>query len=345
MAPYYGPEDPTTQNIERYFLAGNFICGVGYGVQLVLYVTCAIHLWTHRKSMYLFAYITTLIVLETIWVSAAANTVQINWIDNRNYPGGPWQYFLDTQALPVNVMFYAFLFVMTFLSDILVLWRCWVIWRASGTALLASLVLAFPVITLVGSFIMGTFWTLQSTQPGLSLYSAQPLAFGTSYYTISLAVNILLTILIIGRLVVYRKRIVRTLPEEHAKHYISMMTIVVESAALYSIFALVFLITYATGHPANQILLATETACQQIAGYLIIYRVADGRAWDKATMTSLPEMEFNNNPGDVKKHRRSDAQVTHISTFQITSTGGPTNDSDSINRSTKEEVNRVAEVV
>jgi len=93
------------------------------GVQLVLYVTCARHLWSVRKknpkSMYLLAYITTLIILETIGVSAAANTVQLNWVDNRNYPGGPWQYFLDTQALPVNVMFYAFMFVMAFLSDIL----------------------------------------------------------------------------------------------------------------------------------------------------------------------------------------------------------------------------------
>jgi len=162
------------------------------------------------------------------------------------------------------------------------LWRCWVIWRASGTRLLASLAIAFPVVVLLGSFgkilfietfflklmnnsnpqVTGTLWTLQSTQPGLSLYSKEPLAFGTSYYTISLTVNILVTILIIGRLLFFRKRIIQVLPEEHAKQYISLATIIVESAALYSIFALVFLITYATGHPANQILLATETACQ-----------------------------------------------------------------------------------
>lgn len=49
-----------------------------------------------------------------------ANTVQSIYIDNRNYPGGPWQYFLATQNLPVDVIFFATLFVLTFLSDILV---------------------------------------------------------------------------------------------------------------------------------------------------------------------------------------------------------------------------------
>ena len=42
------------------------------------------------------------------------------YIDNRNYPGGPWQYFLDTQNLAVNVMFYATLFLITFMCDLLV---------------------------------------------------------------------------------------------------------------------------------------------------------------------------------------------------------------------------------
>lgn len=145
LTSYYGREDPATLDIERYFLAGSFICGVGYGqfrfiflllchseplhfsltgIQIVLYVTCALYLWSlrkqRRKSSYLLAYITVLIILETITVAMTAHAVQMNWIDNQNYPGGPWQYFLDMQGLPSNVMFYAFLFVVTFLSDILV---------------------------------------------------------------------------------------------------------------------------------------------------------------------------------------------------------------------------------
>lgn len=47
------------------------------------------------------------------------------YIDNRNYPGGgPWAWFLATQNLPINVLFYAVFFVLTFLSDLLVVSDC-----------------------------------------------------------------------------------------------------------------------------------------------------------------------------------------------------------------------------
>ena len=48
-----------------------------------------------------------------------ANTVQSMYVDHRNYPGGPWVYFLETQNLAVNVVFYAALFLLTFFSDML----------------------------------------------------------------------------------------------------------------------------------------------------------------------------------------------------------------------------------
>lgn len=94
------------------------------GAQLVLYTSCALHLWRHRKtrkrSAFLLAYTTFLLAIETIFMVVQANTVQAVYIDNRNYPGGPWEYFLATQNLAINVIFFATLFVLTFLSDLLV---------------------------------------------------------------------------------------------------------------------------------------------------------------------------------------------------------------------------------
>lgn len=94
------------------------------GIQLVLYTSCAGYLWKQRKtrklSGFLLAYITFLLTIETIYMVVQANAVQSMYIDNRNYPGGPWEYFLATQSLPINVIFFATLFVLTFLSDLLV---------------------------------------------------------------------------------------------------------------------------------------------------------------------------------------------------------------------------------
>ncbi|KAF8992985.1 hypothetical protein BDQ17DRAFT_1312538 [Cyathus striatus] len=298
MAPYYGPDaSPNEIFLERTFVAGDFIGGFGYGIQCILYLSCAVFLYKQRKSRgrqstLLLAYMTLLLAIQTILSVVQARTVQDIYIDNRNYPGGPWAYFLATQNLPINVMFYATLFLVTFLADLLILWRCWVIWNAAGK-LIACIVLAFPVLLLLGSFVMGTLWTLQSSQPGLSLYSKLPMAYGTTYYAISLSVNIILTILISTRLFMYRRRMLVTLPVEHAKQYASLATIFIESAALYSMFALIFIISYAVNNPINQVFLAVASSAQQIAGYLIIYRIAQGTAWSNGTLEGkLPTLKF-----------------------------------------------------
>lgn len=121
--------------------------------------------------------------------------------------------------------------------------------------------------------VMGTLWTLQSSQPGLSLYSALPMAYGTSYYVISLSVNIVLTALISARLLWYRRRAIAVLRNsgvqiqeaaavDHGAAYVSLLTIMVESAALYSVFAFIFIITYAVNNPINQIFLAVASSAQ-----------------------------------------------------------------------------------
>ena len=70
------------------------------------------------------AYITLALIIQTIYCADQARTVQIMYVDNRNYPGGPWQYFLsNNQPKALDVLFYASLFLVTFLSDLLVVSR------------------------------------------------------------------------------------------------------------------------------------------------------------------------------------------------------------------------------
>lgn len=177
-----------------------------------------------------------------------------------------------------------------------VVMRCWVIWTKSGLhlgVLQLMLLLSFlPCCRwrlLVSFFschprsstktlfvvVMGTLWTLQSSQPGLSLYSKSPQAYGTSYYAISLGVNVILTILITIRLFMYRRMILDVLPEEHARYYVSLATIMVESAALYSVLALVSIITYAINNPLNQVFLSAASPAQVCAPIVLLHVDSD----------------------------------------------------------------------
>nr|GAT55997.1 predicted protein [Mycena chlorophos] len=201
--------------------------------------------------------------------------------------GGPWTFFLNSQTLAVNVMFDSMYFLLTFLSDLIVLWRCYVIWSASGSRLVALAVSLFPGMLIFSTFGLGSAWTFYSTQPASSFYSELPRHVGTAYFAISLGSNIIMTILIAGRLVSYRRNVIQmALPEDMTQQYISLATITIESAAIYSVFALISLITYAINDPTNQIWLAVASSFQQISNLLIIYRLAEGSAWQQDTLNS-----------------------------------------------------------
>ena len=109
---------------------------------------------------------------------------------------------------------------------------------------------------------MGVLWTIHSTQPNLSLYSTVPRLYGIAYFSLSLGVNIILSTLIVARLLMFRRMHMDLLPPEHAEHYLSAATLVVESAALYSLFAIAFLVSYAWNKPINQVLLGFTQAAQ-----------------------------------------------------------------------------------
>jgi len=73
------------------------------------------------------------------------------------------------------------------------------------------------------------------------------------FRSISMGLNIILTCLIVGRLLYMRYR-EKILDPRNSANYMSVASILTESAALYSIWALVFLIAYARGSGVQDIL-------------------------------------------------------------------------------------------
>ncbi|PIL31163.1 hypothetical protein GSI_05860 [Ganoderma sinense ZZ0214-1] len=166
------------------------------------------------------------------------------------------------------------------MCDLLVLWRCWVIWTALNHGL-GYVVIALPALMFLASIVMGTFWIVKSVEPGNTLASPLPLQLGFAYFALSLGLNVVLTTLVVARLLAFRRANIAFLPPEHAKQYLSITAVIVESAALYSVFAIMFLITYGLKLPVNLFLLECAQASQPIAVYLIIYRVAQRKARSK----------------------------------------------------------------
>lgn len=93
------------------------------------------------------------------------------------------------------------------------------------------------------------------------------LVFGTAYYTIFLVLNVLLTFFISLRLLIHRRTILAILPAAHARPYVTLTAIVIESAALHTAFALAFVISYGVNSPVNQVMVGFASAAQACLGF------------------------------------------------------------------------------
>ena len=95
--------------------------------------------------------------------------------------------------------------------------------------------------------------------------------------------NVLLTLLIAGRLLAMSKRVKATLGAQHARMYTSVAALVVESAAPYALTYLAFIIAYCLRNAGANVILPILAQNMCTSSMLIILRVASGRAWDAQT--------------------------------------------------------------
>jgi hypothetical protein len=142
---------------------------------------------------------------------------------------------------------------------------------------------------------------------GINLWANSPsLAPGIAYMALSLSVNTILTLLIITRLLQLRRRLFRAMGPSCIQTYTSLVALLVESAAPYTIVALMTVITCGVGSPIQYVLLpmlgqlqvstlimspySSSHHCnphQAIPPVLIASRVAEGHALSRRTCTEI----------------------------------------------------------
>ena len=118
-----------------------------------------------------------------------------------------------------------------------------------------------------------------------SIYShAVGANIGVPYLSISVSLNILLTILMIVRLVMYHRNIRNAVGGGGL--YNAIMTMLTESSALYAVSSILFIAPWGVGSWVADIFLPILVQVQVIAPFLITLRVANQSALTGATITS-----------------------------------------------------------
>ncbi|KAF7376377.1 hypothetical protein MSAN_00053200 [Mycena sanguinolenta] len=291
--------DETSKEIfsEHTWVQGAFLACVAYGMAAILFFQCINLLlfaprskpsrWTQALTLY----ITVMFVLSTLYIAALCLFTQESFIDGRNIPGGPNAFEDVMFSSPVDMLANATLVILSWFADLInasKIWRCYVIYRTSSVA-----VITLPVLMLMASIGLGICWLKQVGTTSASPWATNGINFTTPYFAMSLALNMIVTVLIVVRLMLYRRRIKQALPSgtNHSTSYVSLATIVFESAAIYSVFSLLFLVPFAFGHPLSQLFLQALSPVQIMASFLIIFRIAQGKAWCHKTVVTIMDTQ------------------------------------------------------
>jgi len=315
MGEFTPDEAPEVIFAEKAWLQGALLAAVAYGVELTLFAMSFYHLLkrqfsrsTSRKKVDLFflAYITIMFILSTLFYASNAQFTQLAFIDNRNFPGGPNTYEQVMFSIPVDELGNVCAIMTTWLCDALLVWRCQVIFAGSRFPIWT--IMMFPYLLFLGSFVMGILFLLQVS-------STSPWTPGTVNWTIpflalSLSLNIIITTAIVIRVLLHRRRLRGVLGSNHGQHYISVAAMIVESASIFSVFSLLFIIPFGLNNSLNQIFFQPLSVVQIIAMLLIIFRVAQGKGWTSDVTNQIstangPSIRFASAPSSTTVFGRS----------------------------------------
>jgi hypothetical protein len=247
------------------------------------------HTDNSKRNVGLMIYITVIFVLGTLYIAGLLQFTQDAFIDGRNIPGGPSVYETVMFSVPIDMLPNVIMVLLSWMCDIInvgppigrailstsemfkhKVWRCVVVYK--GSSIPIWVVCAIPALLYMGSVgealstrsilcnltivlyqALGICFLKQVGATSQSPWASAGINFTIPYYSMSLALNILVTILIVVQLLIYRSRINQALGKNHGAHYASVAAMVVESAAMYSSFALLFLVPFALNHPLSQI--------------------------------------------------------------------------------------------
>lgn len=90
--------------------------------------------------------------------------------------------------------------------------------------------------------------------PGINLWTTISINLAIPYWAISIGLNVIITACITIRLLYMRHKIRKAMPGAGSE-YLSVTTMTVESAALYTVTGLIFLVSYGVNSPIQNLAL------------------------------------------------------------------------------------------
>ncbi|KAH7914554.1 hypothetical protein BJ138DRAFT_1143693 [Hygrophoropsis aurantiaca] len=310
------PDHPMSFSLELFnigFISAN-MCSLLYGAYIIIAMQNIYRLQARRKAIYRLwvGYTAVALAVTTIYFGVSTNFASSQLSAVIVQPGAN-----ATSALSLwyEIVTDATFVINTWLADAFILYRCHVIWRGNKYAV------AGPAILYLASIGVSIAFLWASAHPGSVYTTASVLAFAVPYWTCSVALNILASLLIAIRLLVYRRLLVQSIGPQHGKPYTTYIAMTVESAALYSVFGIIVLVTFALNNQLENAFLPILGIIQVLAPAIIISRIANGTSFDshdyQSTIAPLAALRFADGPSSAATSRYVDSDLSATSTAQL----------------------------
>ncbi|KAF9442512.1 hypothetical protein P691DRAFT_810496 [Macrolepiota fuliginosa MF-IS2] len=284
-------------------VASTTVGGLLWGIALSLYILCTLSLLPQiqapshrdrRRAIFTLAYASVVMICGILFLAATTWVTQQAYVYHNDFPGGPIEYeTLYLHAQPVGIVGIVFSVALDILTVAIQIWRLWVIWSATYYAVI---VIVLPVFLFLGFIAVDIMAAIPHAFP---VERSMPI-FDT-VLILQLAITVLVTVLIIVRLMLVRRRHIKLMGASDAsREYMGIVAMLVESYALESAWCIAGMVSYfARNGSVSTFFLDCVVVIKVIAYMLVICRVSSGRGWKKQTERHISTLHWNHDTSDT----------------------------------------------
>ncbi|KAF8806972.1 hypothetical protein BYT27DRAFT_7256979 [Phlegmacium glaucopus] len=308
---------PPSAPFERSFYVGNAFGGILYGLQIyMVFHSCSLLLKSEpgppglKVKLYMI-YGFAMLALTTIALSTDMIMGQYMWIEHRDYPGGPYSYYIANGASWINVLGTTACIAGNILNDALLLYRCYMIWNKSWRIMVA------PFTIFLGTIAMALIALTQSALPNSCFIAIETVDFIIPWMSLTTGLNAIVTLLISGRILYYTRLASFAKGSSGTSDpHTGIVAILVESALPLSILGILCAVYFGNQDVPGIAFVTVWGGFVPISSQLIILRVAMGRAWTSDTSSKFgltSSMQFAEREMDCEGsyvYRRSVTKTT-----------------------------------
>ncbi|PCH44924.1 hypothetical protein WOLCODRAFT_145245 [Wolfiporia cocos MD-104 SS10] len=273
---YFVAPDIDLTRLQKENMVGLVLSTIAYGVHVGLFLVIVRRFVRpspfHTPRRWLLVYTFSLSALATTGIVLHAQWFWTVFSDVNYHSESRLLVLEETGQSPLGIIATIVYLMLNWMSDGLLLYRFWAICWRRWFAVVPSTAALFALVFL------GSYYVKDIARISFNVWITVQTGPGIACIALSLAFNVIVPALIIGKLLLHRRKLMSDLGTRFGQVYMSLSTIFFESASLCTIVAVITFAALCANSPVQTALLPFLGQMQAIPPLLITVRVSEGYA-------------------------------------------------------------------